>query len=415
MALKASYYKIPSKKNPIANALNKNKSTVGLAQQIQNNIANSKNVFTQNKSYYRPPVTNKNNSSYYDISKNNITPVDKNYGTGLLEGSSYSGGGGSSAPVQEDYAIDLSDILKTYSESAAAQQQTIRDTTAASIKALENSEASQRAQLTKALERFQEDNAKERQQQQAAFNSNRADLEAQAYLANRQALQSAAARGLGGSGLQQLAQLQNLINQSTATNELATSNTDALNALAQSLSRQEEDTTTSLNDLANNLATQIQALNTAQADKINEIEKNTGSLKSQLQYQEAVRAQDARRQAEQFAANLAAQNASTASNWALYNQQKQVEYNNLADQTTSSLAALITDAANQMKSASKSSTNKKDSEALAENNAAVQAAYDAAVSNLANIYGASGLDKSIYLDPYSKQLANLYSKYYVTK
>lgn len=442
--------------NVISNAVGKNKMDAA-RQKAKNNLkakgyTESKNILGATKFTAPNKTTSNGGIGSFGGGTNNSgggfrdtvepTPVDSKYGSGLLTGgeSSYSGGVAAPAvasPAVEDYAIDLSDILAAYTKSAEAQKQTIKDTTesqrqilannlASQLESLRNSEKTQRETLTKALDRFREDTNKSRQQQQSAFNSSRADLEAQAYLANRQALQSAAARGLGGSGLQQLAQLQNLINQSAETSNLAKSNTDAISELAQALARQEEDTTTNLTNLANTTDQQARTLQTQNTDalnallsnsanKLNEIDTNTASLQKQLQYQEAVRAQDARRQAEQFAANLAAQNASTASNWALYNQQKQDKYNDLADQTTASLAALITDAANKMKSASKSSTNKKASKALTENNAAVQAAYDTAVSDLANIYGASGLDKSIYLDPYSKQLADLYSKYYVTK
>ena len=228
--------------------------------------------------------------------------------------------------------IDLTNILNTYSKSAEAQKQTIRDTTAASIKALQDSEASQRSTLTKALQRFQEDTAKERQQQQSNFNSIRADLEAQAYMANRQAMQSAASRGLGGSGLQQLAQLQNLINEGSETSNLAQSNTDALNSLAQALSRQEEDTKTALTDLANNLATKIGDLNTSQANKLNEIDANTANLMAQLQYQEATRAQE-------LASSYAAANAGITSN------------SDLASLTTSALDAIVGNAVDDISAA----------------------------------------------------------------
>lgn len=295
-------------------------------------------------------------------------------GTGDTVGTGGTGGG---YYTPQDYSIDLSDILSSYTQASEAQKQTIKDTTAASIKALQDSEASQRSTLSKALERFQQDTAEERKLRQSNFNANRADLEAQAYMANRQAMQSAAARGIGGSGLQQLAQLQNLINQSAETSNLAQLNTDSLNALAESLARREEDTTTSLKDLASNLATQIQNLNTAQANQLNEIDANTASLQNQLKYQEAVRAQDARTQAEQFAASLAAQNANTASNWELYNLEKQqadTEASNLLNQN---LSVALEEAEKAMKEAGKKknmtgrvdATNEAYNNAIAELNA----------------------------------------------
>lgn len=344
-----------------------------------------------------------------------------------------SGGGGVSVPNTQPIGIDLSDILAAYtasaeaqkkavSDSVAAQKKMLEDNLAAQLKTLETSEASQREALLTSLKRFQEDTAKARSQQQSSFNANRADLEAQAFMANRAAMQSAASRGLGGSGLQQLAQLQNLINQSGEVNELATGNTEALNTLAQNLARQEQDTTTNINNIVKEMQNKKESLTTEQkntlsallseeVNNLNKIETNTTSLKEELKYQEAVRAENARVQAEQFAANLKAQNASIAANQAMYNQQLQAENKAIADSTISGLAAAVTDYSNLIKSASNSSTSKKPATALAENNKAVQAQYDAAISALASIYAGSGLSQS-YLDTYRKQLDSVYSQYY---
>lgn len=344
-----------------------------------------------------------------------------------------SGGGGVSVPNTQPIGIDLSDILAAYtasaeaqkkavSDSVAAQKKMLEDNLAAQLKTLETSEASQRDALLTSLKRFQEDTAKARSQQQASFNANRADLEAQAFMANRAAVQSAASRGLGGSGLQQLAQLQNLINQSGEVNELATGNTEALNTLAQNLARQEQDTTTNINNIVKEMQNKKESLTTEQkntlsallseeVNNLNKIETNTTSLKEELKYQEAVRAENARVQAEQFAAELQAQNASIAANQAMYNRQLQAENKAIADSTISGLAAAVTDYSNLIKSASNSSTKKNKAEALKENNSKVQAQYDAAISALASIYAGSGLSQS-YLDTYRKQLDSVYSQYY---
>lgn len=361
------------------------------------------NTNLQSKPKSKPINSNHIQNTSYLPSSRIIDDTHNQVNNATSSGDYSYGGGGASAPVAEDYAIDLTDILDAYAKSAQAQQQTIRDTTAATIKALQDSEASQRSTLSKALDRFREDTAKERALRQSNFNASRADLEAQAYMANRQAMQSAAARGIGGSGLQQLAQLQNLINQGNETSDLAQSNTDSLNALAQTLARQEQDTTTSLNELANNLATKIQNLNTNQANQINEIDKNTASLQNQLKYQEAIRAQDARAKAEQFAASLAAQNASTASNWELYNLQKQDDYNNLINTTKSGLEAALRAGVEDIKTSAGGSKRK--------NNENVKTAYKTALSNLTNTYAPSGLNES-YLSAYKKELDRVFNQYY---
>lgn len=419
----ASYYKIPtvSNNNTLSN-------TIGYAN------VGTNNTNTQNANYYEIPVTNTNkqNANYYEI------PVTNTNQTVTTPSVSVPGVGGTSTSVsgtdaENPYKLDLSDILAAYTKSAeaqkksisdstAAQKQMLADTLAAQLKSIDTSESIQKENLLTSLKRFQEDTAAARKQQQSSFNASRADLEAQAFMADRRAAQSAAARGLGGSGLQQLAQLQNMINQSGEINQLAASNTETLNNLAQVLARQEVDTTTNINNLARELQEKRETLTTEQkntinaliaeeANKLNEIETNTTSLKEQLKYQEAVRAENARTQAEQFAAELQAQNASIAAQYDLYNRQVQDENKALLDLTTSGMAGVVSDYSNLIKSASNSSTSKKPATALSENNKAVQAQYDAAVSALAAIYGGSGLSQS-YLDTYRKQLDDVYSQYY---
>lgn len=329
--------------------------------------------------------------------------------------------------------IDLSDILAAYTASAEAQKKVISDATtnkkklledtlAAQIKSLQTSEASQKESLLNSLKRFQEDTAKARDQQRSSFNANRADLEAQAFLANRAAAQSAAARGLGGSGLQQLSLLQNLINQSAQTSDLATENTEALNTLAQNLARQEEDITKNVTDLNQTTQDKIDALTTEQknqlttllseeANNLNQIETNTTSLKEQLKYQEAVRAENARIQAEQFAQQLANSNKSIASNYSLYQQQRQDELSDVEEAVRSGLASAVTNANELMNLASTSSTSKKPAKALEQNNAAVQQVYSDTLNTLASIYGGSGASQSLY-NEYINQLKNYYGQYY---
>lgn len=406
--------------NPTSPATNTSYKNMAAAKLIGNGLSISSDP-SKNVSY-TPLVELQNNSKQTSSSSNGSTS----------SGSSSSSGGGT-VIKQEPIKIDLSDILAAYTKSAeaqkksisdsvAAQRKILEDTLASRIKSLQTSESTQRENLLTSLKRFQEDTAQSRKQQQSSFNANRADLEAQAFMANRAAMQSAAARGLGGSGLQQLAQIQNMINQSGEINELAIANTDALNALAQAYARQEQDTNTNISNLARDTQNQIDNLTTEQkntlsalisqkANSLNEIETNTTSLKEQLKYQEAVRAENARIQAEQFAANLQVQNAQIAANQALYNKQRQEAYNDLINSTKSSLAGAITNAANQMKTASTSSKATRKSTQLKENNAAVQAAYDQAIATLTSLYAPTGLDRS-YLDEYMKQLDTYYGQYY---
>lgn len=372
-------------------------------------------------------------NEYKTPSTTTKTPtVSNNSGGSASYSASYGGGGVASVAPAKDYKIDLSDILAAYTKSADVQKKAITDSTAArkqsladalatNLKTLETSEATQRENLLTSLRRYQEDNAKARGQQQSSFNASRADLEAQAFMANRAATQSAAARGLGGSGLQQLAQLQNIINQSGEVNKLATANTETLNALSQELARQEEDTTTNLNTLAKEMQNKRESLTTEQkntlnelmaeeANKLQEIEANATSLREQLKYQEAVRAENARTQAEQFAAEMQARNASIAAQYDLYNRQAQDEkaallelgLNNIGLTTDSALSALK-NTYDSYKASNKSS--KKTQQALL-------STYNTQLDNLYNQAMAAGLSRE-QINSYKKQLENSYNYYYM--
>lgn len=337
------------------------------------NGAYSKYIPNGAHSTYTPPSQSNYNKN------NNIADLEQAYLNSLNSGGG--GGGGISIPQP----INLSDILNSYMQSAEAQKKTIND-----------SAASQKQTLLDSLKRFQEEAAKARQQQQNSYNASRADLEGQAFMANRQAAQNAAARGLGGSGLQQLAQIQNLINQSMATNELAQDNTTALQNIASTLSQKEEDTTNNINKILSEAA-----------NKVNEIETNTANLKEQLKYQEAVRAENARQAAEQAAASYRASNSSAASDYALYKLQQQQDYDDLVNTTNSALYQALKTGQDSIKTAYQNAKKK--------NKASdTQKAYSNAAAALYAAYGPSGLPTNI-VDDYAKQLAATYNTYYNMK
>lgn len=397
-----------------------------LSTKTSNNNISKKNYSTLSKKgpIYGPYSTLPKSSSNSNKSSSNKSSSS---------GGSYSGGGGgASAPVADNYAIDLSDILNTYTASAEAQKQSIMGVTSAqqkfyedalkaAIEELKLSEKSQRETLSKSLERFQQDTAESRKQQQANFMSNRADLEAQAYLANRQALQSAASRGLGGSGLQQLAQLQNLINQSTATNELASDNTKALNALAEALARQEQDTTSALNDLASSTTQKINSMSTENQNKINtllseqkgklaEIDANTANTKAQLQYNENVRAQEARTQAEQFAAQMRAQNASLSQSWRMHQEEMAAAEKAEAAALDEYNSMVSTNLSNILKAAEDSMQQAKSQKGSKKKIAAAEKAYYNAKSTMRDFTGANNVDSAL-ISSYEKQLSSLLKTY----
>jgi hypothetical protein len=168
----------------------------------------------------------------------------------------YGGGSGSGGGGYSVMKADISGLLSAYEQQAESER-----------KAAETKYNNTRQDLLTSLKRFQEENARNVQNQKTSYLSEQASLESAREQANRQNRISAAARGLGGSGLQQLAQLQNLIGQSEQISRSAGSNQEAMDKLATLLRNYEEDSDTkmnrneqdwqeTLNSIASNLAAQ---------------------------------------------------------------------------------------------------------------------------------------------------------------
>lgn len=169
-----------------------------------------------------------------------------NYGNlSQTTGGSYSASGTKWYDVTK---ADISGLLKAYEDEAASSRQTA-----------ESNYNITRNDLLTQLKRYQEENARNVQTQKQNYLSEQANLESARESANRQSRISAAARGLAGSGLQQLAQLQNLIGQSEKVSEAAGKNQTAMDKLATALREYTEDNETKL---SNALIQKNNALNT---------------------------------------------------------------------------------------------------------------------------------------------------------
>lgn len=182
---------------------------------------------------------------------------------------SSSGGGGMSSSY-------LSSIIGAYEQGAEADRnlaQQVYDTTIRNINTKLNratdtynrgvadvntSYDTTRSDLLTSLKRFQDDNARSVENQKRAYLGEQAALESARAQADRQTRIDAAARGLGGSGLQQLAQLQNLISQGQDISNLALSNQGIMEDLRTDLADYTEDVNT---DLANAAKAKETALN----------------------------------------------------------------------------------------------------------------------------------------------------------
>lgn len=291
-------------------------------------------------------------------------------------GSSSSGGGGGVAN-----RIDMTPYINSLKEGAAANKKTISDTY-----------ASQRNQLATQLKQYQENTATARRQAMDAYNSARADLEEQAYMNMRAAQQSAASRGLGGSGLQQLAQLSSQIESSNQTSNLSEQNTDTQNELTKALKDMEQQINTGINDLT-----------TEERNKLTEIDTNTAQAIAQAQYQEEVRYQQA-------LAEAAARNAAIAAQRDAQNQELTMAMNSY----TGTLDALLKGGVDKLTQAftesaySKGNYSKKNADAL---NKELSSIYNEYSSGLLDALSQSGLGQagSSYYDYYSQQLRNAYN------
>lgn len=201
--------------------------------------------------------------------------------------SSSSYGGGYIAPER----IDIQPMIDAYNSAASAQKN--------SLQTVANQ---QRTDLLNSIKRFQEQTNRSQELQRDAFNSSRADLEEAAFQADRSNRISAAARGIGGSGLQQLSQLQTLMEQNNSISDLAKENTNVQTELAKNLANYEEETNTEIQNIMANLA-----------NSLSEIDADLGNRIANLRYQEDTRYEQARQAALENAANRAQSARSSAS------------------------------------------------------------------------------------------------------
>lgn len=173
---------------------------------------------------------------------NGNVKIDNTYDSSAYTDSSggSSGGGGYSSGGYSTPSLDISGLLAAYQAQADADKATAKQTYDTT-----------RNDLLTSLKRFQEQNKKDVENQQRSFLSNQAALENALSQADRQNRISNSARGLSGSGLQQLSQLQNLMSQGQDISDLATDNSQKMDTLRQALQQYQADTDTKLNSALN--------------------------------------------------------------------------------------------------------------------------------------------------------------------
>ena len=291
-------------------------------------------------------------------------------------GSSSSSGGGGVAN-----RIDMTPMINSLREGAAANKKTISDRYAA-----------ERNRLSQRLKQYQENTATARRQAMEAYNSARADLEEDAYMNMRAAQQSAASRGLGGSGLQQLAQLSSQIESSNQTSNLSEQNTDTQNEL-----------TKALKDMEEQINTGISEANMNEKNEIAQIDANTASAIAQAQYQEEVRYQQA-------LAEAAARNAAIAAQRDATNRELQAAMNGYAGTLDTLLKAGIDNLTSTFNDSAyaKGNYSKKNADALNNKLKTIYDQYMGSLGDTALEYSKYGFGNSYY-DYYTQQLKNAYN------
>lgn len=221
-------------------------------------------------------------------------------------GSSYGGSGGSSyssgGAISPDalYDAEREAYLQKYNTAVEAAKnanaqdlkslsdyiERFREDTKTKKERLEKSYDTQSSNLLKSIERFRDENAQNVADQRRAYLTNQAALESARAEADRQSRISAAARGLGGSGLQQLSQLQNLINQSQDISEVATENQTVMDNLRKALAEANQDyqdTSSKLEDSRrSDLADLDTALSRAEQDYTTNVQKANDNLRDLL-------------------------------------------------------------------------------------------------------------------------------------
>ena len=305
----------------------------------------------------------------------NLANLIKAYG-----GSSGGSGGGGGGGVAN--RIDMTPYINSLREGAAANKKTISDRYAA-----------ERNRLSQQLKQYQENTATARRQAMDAYNSARADLEEDAYMNMRAAQQSAASRGLGGSGLQQLAQLSSQIESGKQTSDLSKQNTETQNELTKALKDVEEQINTAISDA-----------NTEERNQITQIDANVAQAIAEAQYNEDVRYQNA-------LAEAAARNAAVASQRSNIS----TELANLLSGYSNSMDATLSSATNAFSTVLRDRNNKD----VYKNKKAVKSAlgkvYDEYLGTLSSIYGSPDYAGLLgtgrqYYDYYSTQLRNAYNR-----
>jgi hypothetical protein len=191
----------------------------------------------------------KKTSGYYKANNFSVEDIYNN----LMSNSGVSSTGGA-------YRPDTSAAIAAYNKAADANRAIAKsnyDTT--------------REDLLTQLNRFKESNEKSRTNQKQSYLTNQSAIDTAKEQANRESKISSAARGLGSSGLQNLAEIQNDLGVQSDISKLANENQSVLDDLATQLKQQEEDTNTGLKNAETTYNNTLKSIASDLASKIAQV------------------------------------------------------------------------------------------------------------------------------------------------
>lgn len=146
--------------------------------------------------------------------------------------------------------VNLGGLYSAYQQQADADRAT-----------LSGAVSSKKSDLTVQMQRLRENIEASKKARTQEYQGTRADLEESGFMATRANRASAASRGLTGSGLEQLAQLQQMIRQNKAVSKESNINQTSQDALRKELVEGEQDYGRNIQNLTTEELAQLQKIN----------------------------------------------------------------------------------------------------------------------------------------------------------
>jgi hypothetical protein len=219
-----------------------NKSPLFYENQLGSFLTQTKNNLGYDSKKTTNTSTNLQDYDYQDI-----------YNTLLTGDTSGSSGGGAAK-------TDISALLNAYDQ----QNQAANEAAKSNYEITKNS-------LLESLRRYQEQNATQQEQQKQQLVNSQSELADTGAQQARSERINAGTRGLSGSGIQQLNQLQKLTSQGSKVSDVASQNTEALTKLNEALTSKQDETQEALENALATYTNAVTNANTTYGDQAADI------------------------------------------------------------------------------------------------------------------------------------------------